>query len=182
MNHYELPRLISFHEHNEERQIPQVLDWLAQGKEIGLVTNAGTPTISDPGFKLVRTCREMGINVLTVPGASAVIAALSVSGLPTDKFFFLGFLPKKEGKKRKLLTMVQTLAQPTTVVAYESPYRLKKTCLLLQELFGDINLTLARELTKIHEEVKTQRISVWLTQLTGKALKGEVVILYNSGA
>lgn len=180
MSRYEIPRLVSFHEHNEERQIPQVLSWLREGQEVGLVTNAGTPTISDPGFKLVRACREAGQNVVTVPGASAAIAALSVSGLPTDKFLFLGFLPKKAGKKRKLFEAVRQFSLAATIIAYESPYRLRKTCELLQELFGDVPLTLARELTKIHEEVKTQAISLWLPQLTGKNLKGEVVILFKA--
>jgi len=182
MNHYEFPRLVSFHEHNEEQRIPQVLEWLRQGLTVGVVTNAGTPTISDPGFKLVRACREAGLNVVTVPGVSAVIAALSVSGLPTDKFLFLGFLPKKSGKKRKLFEAVQNLSLAATIIAYESPYRLRKTCELLQELFGDVPLTLARELTKVHEEVKTQAISLWLPRLAGKNLKGEVVLLFKREA
>lgn len=171
-----LPRLISYYEQNEALRIPEVLGWLKQGKSVGLVTNAGTPLISDPGFKLVRECVKENIQVVPIPGASALLAALVVSGLPTDKFTFLGFLPKKEGKKEKLLKEAKY-----TVIAYESPYRIIKTLELLQKLMPERHVVICRELTKKFEEVIRGKPEELLKKIQGK-VKGEIVILISTMA
>jgi len=181
INRYEIPKLVSFHEYNEERQIPQVCQWLKEGLTLGVVTNAGTPTISDPGFKLVRECVNQNIPVIPIPGPSAAISALSASGLPTDKFLFLGFLPKKMGKRQQVLEEIKQANLTCTVVIYESPFRALKTLTLIKEIYGDVEVVLARELTKLHEEITSQPISVWLKTLANKKLKGELVILFNTG-
>ena len=137
------PQLVSYYEPVEEAKIPQVIEWLKDGKIISLVSNAGTPLISDPGFKLVRECVRQKIKVEAIPGASALLAALTISGLPTDKFTFLGFLPKKDGKKEKLLKEIKY-----TTIAYESPYRLVKTLEMLNKLMAEAEVVICRELTK----------------------------------
>ena len=141
------PQLVSYYEPVEEAKIPQVIEWLKDGKIISLVSNAGTPLISDPGFKLVRECVRQKIKVEAIPGASALLAALTISGLPTDKFTFLGFLPKKDGKKEKLLKEIKY-----TTIAYESPYRLVKTLEMLNKLMAEAEVVICRELTKKFEE------------------------------
>ena len=123
-------KLVSYFEANEESKTDTVIEWLTDGLDIALVSSAGTPLISDPGFKLVRKCADNNIKVIPIPGASAVLAGLVVSGLPTDKFVFLGFLPKKQGKKEKLLD--KALKIGVTVVFYESPFRILKTLELLK--------------------------------------------------
>ena len=168
------PQLVSFYEQNESARIPEVLGWLKQGKAVGLVTNAGTPLISDPGFKLVRECSKEKIQIVAIPGASAVLAALVVSGLPTDKFTFLGFLPKKAGKKEKLLREIKS-----TTIAYESPFRLVKTLELLQKLRPEAQVVICRELTKKFEEVIRGKPEEILEKIHAK-VKGEIVILIST--
>lgn len=169
-----LPQLVSYYEPVEEQKIPQVVSWLKEGKNVGLVTNAGTPLVSDPGFKLVRECVKENIQVVPIPGASALLAALVVSGLPTDKFTFLGFLPKKAGKKEKLLKEAKY-----TVIAYESPFRIIKTLELLQKLMPERQIVIGRELTKKFEEVIRGKPEELLKKIQGK-VKGEVVILIST--
>lgn len=166
------PVLISFYEPVEEQKIPQVIDWLKAGKDVGLVTNAGTPLVSDPGFKLVRKCVKENIQVIPIPGASALLTALVVAGLPTDKFTFLGFLPKKAGKKEKLLNEAQY-----TVIAYESPYRIIKTLELLQKIMPEKQIVICRELTKKFEEVLRGRPEELLEKTRDKKIKGEIVLM-----
>jgi 16S rRNA (cytidine1402-2'-O)-methyltransferase len=168
-----LPILVSFYEPVEEQKIPQVIAWLKAGKSVGLVTNAGTPLISDPGFKLARECVKENIQVIPIPGASALLAALVVSGLPTDKFTFLGFLPKKAGKKEKLLKEAKY-----TVIAYESPYRIIKTLELLQKIMPEKQVVVCRELTKKFEEVLRGSAKELLEKLQGKKIKGEIVLMF----
>ena len=168
-----MPTLISFYESVEEQKIPQVISWLKAGKSVGLVTNAGTPLISDPGFKLVRECVKENIQVVPIPGASALLAALVVSGLPTDKFTFLGFLPKKVGKKEKLLKEAKY-----TVIAYESPYRIIKTLELLQKLMPEKQVVICRELTKKFEEVVRGRPEELLEKMRDRKIKGEIVLMF----
>ena len=170
-----LPYLVSFYEPVEEQKIPQVIAWLKAGKSVGLVTNAGTPLVSDPGFKLVRECVKENIQVVPIPGASALLAALVVSGLPTDKFTFLGFLPKKAGKKEKLLKEAKY-----TVIAYESPYRIIKTLELLQKLMPEKQVVICRELTKKFEEVLRGKPVELITRLGQTKVKGEIVILIST--
>lgn len=168
-----MPVLISFYEPVEEQKIPQVVSWLKEGKNVGLVTNAGTPLVSDPGFKLVRECVKENIQVVPIPGASALLAALVVSGLPTDKFTFLGFLPKKAGKKEKILKEAKY-----TVIAYESPFRIIKTLELLQKLMPERQVVICRELTKKFEEVLRAKPEELLEKMRGRKIKGEIVLLF----
>ncbi|MGB9637664.1 MAG: 16S rRNA (cytidine(1402)-2'-O)-methyltransferase [Microgenomates group bacterium] len=176
-----LPKLFSFYEENEEKRIPEVISKLQEGKEIALVTNAGTPAISDPGFKLVRECWRRGIRVVPIPGPSSPIAALACCGLPTDKFLFLGFVPNKSGQRIKLFEKVRqsTDILPSTVIFFESPYRIAQSLLDLQKIFGDIEIIIARELTKIHEEIRKERISNLVEKFSRKPPKGELTVLFN---
>lgn len=178
------PKLISYYEQNELQRIPEIIAALKDGLNIALMSDAGTPLISDPGFKLVRSCVENGIQVEAIPGPSSVITALSVSCLPTDKFLFLGYLSKKQGKKtNQFATLKQLLAvskdiQPT-VILFESPFRVIATLKSLQEVFGDIYVIVARELTKLHEEVRREDISESVAHFEKTKPKGEFVILFH---
>lgn len=176
--------LLSYYEQNEFKRIPQILNALHNGVDVALVSDAGTPTISDPGFKLVRECISQGIKVESIPGPSSVISSLVVSCLPTDKFLFLGYLPKKPGKRKNLLyELFQGLKTSKhirpTVIFFESPHRLVKTLEELREVFGDIDIVICRELTKIHEEVRREKISESILYFTKVAVKGEFVILFH---
>lgn len=175
-----LPRLVSFYEQNEAVRIPEVIAWLKQGKTVGLVSNAGTPLVSDPGYKLVRECVKENIQTVPVPGASALLAALVVSGLATDKFMFLGFLPKKQGKKEKLLNNIAKILkiQPQTVIFYESPFRVIKTLGLLQNLMPESQIVIGRELTKKFEQVLRGKPEELLERMRGKKIKGEIVLMF----
>lgn len=173
--------LISYYEQNEKIRIPGIINLLKNGKNVALVSDAGTPTISDPGFKLVRECIREGIKVESIPGASAVTLALTVSGLPTDKFLFVGYPPKKPGKRKKSFENIKQSLQflKTTVIFYESPHRITKTLKDLQEVFGDIEIVVCRELTKIHEEIRREKISDSLSHFEKNPAKGEMTILFN---
>lgn len=176
-----MPPMLPFFEGNEEKREPEILARLLGGENIALVTNAGTPAIADPGFKLVRACLKQGIEVVSIPGPNAAITALSASGLPTDKFLFLGFLPKKTGKIKKIFWAYQDLAGSLlfpTLVFYESPYRLMKTLKLAKEIFDNqAKLVVCRELTKIHEEKIAGSLEEVLAKLDGKKIKGEVTVV-----
>ncbi len=142
---------ISYHEHNRMIRVPELVAKLQQGLAIALVSDAGMPGISDPGYELVKACAEEGFTVVPIPGASAVIAALSASGLPSDRFIFEGFLPAKSQARRTHLEGLQS--ESRTIVFYESPHRLRATLQDLADVLGgDRKITLARELTKLHEE------------------------------
>lgn len=173
-------KLISFYEGNESMRLQQILNLLQSGKNVALISESGTPLISDPGFKLVREALQNKIKVESIPGPSSVISALVSSGLPTDKFLFLGFLPKKIGHRKSLFQNLKiSLKQiESTVIFFESPFRVLKTLEELKEEFGDIDMVIARELTKIHEEVKKGKISE-ISAYYKKAIKGEIVILFN---
>lgn len=176
------PTLLSYYEQNEFKRIPQIMNALINGLDVALVSDAGTPTISDPGFKLVRECILQGIRVESIPGPSSVISALVVSGLPTDKFLFLGYPPKKGGQREKLfqsLTIIQHSIKATYIL-FESPHRLLKTLEELQEAFGNIDIVIARELTKIHEEIRREKITESIDHFVKEAPKGEFVILLHS--
>jgi 16S rRNA (cytidine1402-2'-O)-methyltransferase len=173
--------LLSYYEQNEKERIPEVISVLKDDLNVALVSDAGTPTISDPGFKLVRECIENQIKVISVPGASSVISALVSSGLPTDKFTFLGFLPKKEGHRLKLLNDVLRSNDyiKSTQILFVPPHGLLKTLEELKTFFGDREVVVARELTKIHEEIKKDKISNLLSYYQKKGVKGEIVLLFN---
>ncbi len=148
------PMLMSYYDQVEDQRIPNIITVLKNNQDVALVSDSGTPTISDPGFRLVRECVKEGINVVSVPGPTASIAALSSSGLPTDKHLYLGFLPRKEGNRVKLLEEVKTANKDieATIIIYEAPHRISKALESIKSVFGNINIVLMREITKIHEE------------------------------
>lgn len=175
------PKLLSYYDQVEVQRIPEIISLLKLGKKIALVSDAGTPAISDPGFKLVRECIKEGLKVESLPGASAVLTALTVSGLPTDKFLFVGYPPHKPGHRISFLENIKTSLDSivSTVILYEAPHKLLTTLGDLQNVFGDIDIVLARELTKIYEEVRREKISVSLTHFKKTPPKGEFVILFH---
>ncbi len=162
-------------DYDVKKVIEETLNDIKGGMSVALITDAGTPTISDPGYRIVRACRENGLNVVPIPGASALVAALSASGLPTDKFIFLGFLPKGPNKKRKALKEADI---GCTIVFYESPNRILKTLGAIKDSLGERTVVVAREITKIHEEFLYGRVSEVLDKLsTYPSIKGEFVVL-----
>jgi len=173
LNHYGIEKpLISYFEGNEEKRIPEVIDLLKEGKNIALISDAGTPLISDPGYRLVKRCREEGIDVLPIPGPSAVIAALSVSGLETDRFMFLGFPPQKIGKRRKLLEEIKDFEG--SLVFYLSPYDIKEFLEEVLEILGDRRVCICREMTKFFEEYLYGKLSEVKDKVKEK---GEFVVI-----
>ncbi len=177
-------KLLSYHSYNEARRAPQLLALLTDGKSVGLVTDAGTPGISDPAFEILRLVVENGIIVVPIPGPSAVLSALVVSGLPFHRFVFEGFLPVKKGRATRLDRLKN---EERTVVLYESPHRILKTVNDIRTVLGERQITVARELTKKFEEVVRGTVSEVLTRLESKGPKGEYVIViagvdYESGA
>jgi 16S rRNA (cytidine1402-2'-O)-methyltransferase len=168
--------LLSYHDHNKERRTPELLKRLKSGASIALVTDAGTPSISDPGYFIVREAIEEAIPVVPVPGPSALIAALSVSGLPTDSFTFIGFVPKRPGKRERLLREVQ--AEPRPIIFFESPKRLLSLMEDILRIMGDRKAVVARELTKIHEEIIRGSLSHLVQEISRRpAVKGESTLL-----
>lgn len=173
------PRLISYYEQNEIQRIPEVINALKNGLNIALVSDAGTPTISDPGFKLVRECIREGIKIESIPGPSSVISALVSSGLPTDKFLFLGYPPKKPGHRKTLFENLAKLPIKTTIILFEGPHHLVRTLTDMKEVLGDIDIVICRELTKIHEEIRREKVSESISNFSQNVPKGECVILFH---
>lgn len=175
----ERPYLISYFEQNEERRISEIINLLKNNQNIALVSDAGTPAISDPGFKLIREAIKEGARVESIPGPSSVVSALIVSGLPTDKFFFAGYPPKKSGHRKSLFIKLKKTKEEFkfTIILFEAPHKLLRTLMEIREVFGDIELVLARELTKAFEEIKRDKISSLIEYFQGKKPKGEFVIL-----
>ena len=175
MKHYKIETKIdSYHEHNNVKKIPKIINLLNAGKNIALISDAGTPTISDPGYKLIRECIDEEINIIPIPGASAVTAALSASGLPSDSFFFLGFLPHKKGRKKKI-SFLKSL--DNTIIIFESPHRLLKTLKELHDELGERPVVVARELTKLYEEIIRGNFDSIIEYFESKKVKGEIVII-----
>lgn len=166
---------ITYQNYNEEEQSPKLLDILESGKSIALISDAGSPLISDPGYKIVRRCREKGIYVTTIPGCCAVIAALQLSGLPTNRFMFAGFVPNKEKARIDFLSDLRNI--PSTLVIYETAPRLLKTLSVIKELFGNREVAVARELTKMYEECLRGTAGELIAHYTDKTPKGEIVIM-----
>lgn len=161
-------KLMPYHDETEDKRIPEVIEFLLQGKNIALVSDAGTPLISDPGFRIVRECIKRKIKVESIPGPSAILAALTSSGLPSDKFIFLGFVDSKNFK----------CVQPgVTAIFYAAPHKLLGNLDDLKEKFGDIEIVIARELTKVHEEIWRGTVSQALAYFSDP--KGEMVILFS---
>lgn len=175
--HFEIStHLQSYHAHNEHRAVESIIEELQSGMTIGLVSDAGTPGISDPGFLLVRECVKHEIKVECLPGATAFVPALVASGLPSDKFHFEGFLPHKKGRQTRLLYLKEL---PYTFVLYESPNRLVKCLTQLAEHCGEDRMAcVCRELSKLHEEVVTKSVADLITHFSGeKKVRGEIVVV-----
>ncbi|MFO7650657.1 MAG: 16S rRNA (cytidine(1402)-2'-O)-methyltransferase [bacterium] len=168
-------RLTSYHEHNKLRRTPELLEMLRQGKSVAVITDAGTPGISDPGFYLIRSAIERGCRVMPVPGASALLAALVVSGLPSDRFAFEGFLPKRAGRRRKRLADLS--GEDRTMVFCESARRTRDLLSEMLELWGDRRVVVCRELTKKFEETLRGTLGELADALARRELKGEVVVV-----
>ncbi len=175
LRHYDIHQpTVSYHDFNERKVAPQLVAQMQEGKSIALITDAGTPGISDPGFYLVRAALVENIIVEAIPGPSACVAAVTISGLPCDRFVFEGFPPAKKGRQ----TFFQSLAQePRTIVLYEAPQRVPRTLQDILTHWGDRRMALARELTKIHEEVRRGRVSEIIAGLQDRPLKGECVLV-----
>lgn len=165
---------ISFHAYSNDKKLNHLLDLLKDGKDVALISDAGTPGISDPGYKLIKSAWEQGIQVFPIPGPSAFLTALSASGLPTHQFLYLGFLPIKKGRQKLLDSLKE---EPRTIIFYESPHRLIKTLTQLDEKFGDRPLVIARELTKIHEEYFRGTAKEALEHFSTSKPKGEFVLM-----
>jgi 16S rRNA (cytidine1402-2'-O)-methyltransferase len=177
LEHYGIQKpTVSYHEHNEVERAAELIDLLSRGESVALVSDAGTPLVSDPGYRLVHAAIEAGIPVQPVPGPSAALAALAASGLPTDAFHFAGFLPPKAGQRAKVL---ESLAgEHATVVLYEAPHRILETMDAIEQVLGNRRIVVARELTKIHEEFLRGTPSELRQELARRpALKGEITIL-----
>ncbi len=167
--------MVSYHQHNEHKVVNNIIQRIANGEKMALITDAGTPAISDPGFLLVRECISQNIEVECLPGATAFVPALVNSGLPSDKFFFEGFLPHKKGRHSRLKTLAQL---PYTVIFYESPHRLLKTLSQISEFFGkERKVSVSREITKIHEETVRGTVTEVINHFTNNTIKGEIVIV-----
>ena len=175
LQHYKIgTQTISYFEHNRFTRIPKIIETLHMGSDVAIITDAGTPGVSDPAYKLVRAAIEEGIRVEAIPGSSALLAALVSSGLPTDRFLFEGFIPSKKGRKKRLESIQDDQA---TIVFFESPHRVVKTLNDIYEVLGDRPAVLARELTKLHEEIIRGTVSELLTYFTQKSPRGECVLM-----
>ena len=168
-------KLISYHDYNEEKRLPRLLDVLQNGGDVSVITDAGSPGLSDPAYRIIRAAIENNITVSPLPGANALIPAVTGSGLPLDRFFFEGFLPQKSGsRKNRLLKLVEL---EHTLIFYESPHRIAKTVADGLEILGDRNACIARELSKIYEEFIRGKLSEINELLKDRKLKGEIVLV-----
>lgn len=168
-------KLAAYHDHSKDHVITGLINAMAGGKTVALVSDAGTPLISDPGYRLVSACIQANIPVTPLPGASAVLSALAASGLPTDRFYFGGFLPQSSKKKRDLLESLSAI--PSTLVFYESPKRLAATLEVMTDLYPERQAVVARELTKLHESFYYGTVTSLYHDLKDQSLKGEAVLL-----
>jgi len=182
LHHYGInTKTISYHEHNEHQRALELLELIKNGNDIAVVSDAGTPTVSDPGFRIVQAAAASGISVVPIPGPSAVITALTVAGLPTDEFLFVGFLPSKATARRNKLK--QLVSVEATLILYEAPHRLAATLKDAASILGDRLAVVARELTKLHEQFRRGRLSE-LAQHYGaeETPRGEIVLLVDGNA
>jgi 16S rRNA (cytidine1402-2'-O)-methyltransferase len=176
LQHYALHRpLAPYHEHNAEHERPRIVERLGRGQVVALISDAGTPLISDPGYKLVKAAREAGHGVWCLPGPSAPIAALSISGLPTDRFTFEGFLPAKSAARRNRLEVLESV--PGTLVFFEAPQRLAESLGDMAAVLGHRTAAVAREMTKLHEEVRSGTLAQLADWARNAPVKGEIVVL-----
>jgi 16S rRNA (cytidine1402-2'-O)-methyltransferase len=177
LNHYGIKtRTVSYHEHNERERAAELVEKLKLGSNVAVVSDAGTPGISDPGFRLTRVAIENDIRVVPVPGPSALITALVASGMPTDEFFFGGFLPARSGARRTRLGELRSI--PATLIFYEGPHRIAATLKDAQEILGEREAVVARELTKMHEEIVRGRLSDLAARFSSAdSARGELVLI-----
>ena len=177
LNHYNIKnKLMSYHEHSDTSTRKFIIDQINKGKNISLVSDAGTPLISDPGYKLVKELKKKNLSVTACPGPSSPITALTLSGLPSDKFFFSGFLPVKTKAKKDYLLEIKDIE--STIIFFESSNRLIKSLELILEIFGDRNISICRELTKKFEEVITLKVSEVIKNISSRdKIKGEIIIV-----
>ncbi|MBC7327090.1 16S rRNA (cytidine(1402)-2'-O)-methyltransferase [bacterium] len=176
LSHYNIRKpVLSLHRHSPGRRIEEIVRELKGGKKIALISEAGTPGISDPGEELVRRCGEEGIDTVPIPGASALTAALSISGLPTRSFLFFSFPSRKRSKRKKLLEELKEY--PHTLVFFESPHRIKETLEDILEIMGDRKVVICREMTKLYEEIYRGMVSEALNWLAQKEIKGEFTVV-----
>jgi 16S rRNA (cytidine1402-2'-O)-methyltransferase len=176
LQHYEIRKPVqAHHQHNEHRTVADIAARIAAGQNVAMITDAGTPGISDPGFLLVRECARAGVHIECLPGATAFVPALVLSGLPCDQFVFVGFLPQKKGRQTRLKALAQ---EPRTFVLYESPFRLVKALGELAEHLGaDRQVAVCRELSKLHEETYRGSLAQAKAHFEAKTVKGEIVIV-----
>jgi len=180
LDHYHISKpMMSYYSYNEQTRAPQLIEKLLAGQSIALVSDAGTPGISDPAFHIVQQALENGIAIIPIPGPAAFIAALIASGLPTDRFVFEGFLPLKKGRKTKFELLK---SENRTIIIYESPHRIIKTLTDIQTALGNRHVVIARELTKKFEEIVRGAVSSVLTELTKKSPRGEYVVIIEGAA
>jgi 16S rRNA (cytidine1402-2'-O)-methyltransferase len=176
LQHYEISRpLVSYHEHNEMTRAPELLIALEQGAKIALVSDAGMPLVSDPGHRLVALCLRHQIPVVPVPGPSALLAALSASGLPNEEFLFVGFLPQRSGERRRALERLRI--EDRTIIIYEAPHRIAECVADAREILGERPACLAREVTKLHEEFRRGNLSLIASSLEERPARGEITLL-----
>ena len=176
LNHYQINKpLVSYHEHNEMTRAPELVVALEQGAKIALVADAGMPLVSDPGHRLVAMCLRHHIPVVPIPGPSALLAALSASGLPNEEFLFVGFLPSRSGERRRALERLRI--ENRTIIFYEAPHRVEECIADVREILGDRPACLAREVTKLHEEFRRGKLSELSTSLEARPARGEITLL-----
>jgi len=166
---------LSYRDQNHDFMLPKIIETLEQGNSVALISDSGTPVISDPGYKLVRDLVKKAFEIVSIPGPTALISALVSSGFPTDKFSFLGFLPKSKNDRKKILHKYGEM--DATVIIYESPFRISKLLEEINETLGDRTVCLASELTKMHEKFIRDKVSKLASELKGQKLKGEFVVL-----
>src|SRR5579864_918253 len=176
LTHYEISRpLVSYHEHNEMTRAPELVAAMEQGAKIALVSDAGMPLVSDPGHRLVTLCLRHKIPVVPVPGPSALLASLSASGMPTEEFLFVGFLPARSGERRRALERLRI--EDRTIILYEAPHRVAECVADAREILGDRTACLAREVTKLHEEFRRGKLSELIESLEERPARGEITLL-----
>ncbi len=176
LNHYGIHnRQVSYHEHNEQERAGELAAEMEKGTSIALVSDAGTPLLSDPGFRLVNLCIERGIPVIPIPGPNSLLAAISASGIPGDQFLFIGFLPPRQGERRRVLAKLSD--QTVSLVFFEAPHRIAATLRDAAEILGPRPAAIARELTKIHEEFIRGTLSDLAGQLASQTVKGELTLV-----
>jgi len=176
LNHYDISKtLISYHEHNEMTRSPELLIKLEQGAKIALVSDAGMPLVSDPGYRLVTLCVRHKIPVVPIPGPSAMLAALAAAGLPNEEFLFVGFLPQRSGERRRMLEHLRI--EERTMIFYEAPHRVAESIADAQEILGDRPACIAREVTKLHEEFLRGKLSQLAESLAERPARGEITLV-----